>query len=267
MYSIVANEGPGQGKGYYVHNGVGAGHQRKAADAMADGEYTLIVDDIDLDNDTAVDQQTVLGILPDGSTAYAEVRLGSISVTTAPEGGSDGEALRLQTDSNDGRLRLTTVFDQDQYLALGDLDQLSFNFYVEESSTDIHAPVIRLLIDADGDLATTNDRGELVFEWAYQDMGNVPEGEWVAANLSGDDWVAWQRANGTNFDFGDGLASLSDWADADGHSATGGLTFDEDSLVLGYSIAYGSGNGTGVMYVDDVKVAGVTYDFGTDSFF
>jgi hypothetical protein len=166
MVSYIAPEGPSQGRGYFVHKGKGVGHDRKAAEAMADGQYTLIIDGIDHDNPTAVSQTSTPETLADGSTLFTEVRQGRISIGEAPEGGSDGEALRLETDSNDGRLRLTTLFDEDNRIELGELDQLSFDFYVEESSTTIHAPVIRLIIDGDGNLATTADRGELVFEWA-----------------------------------------------------------------------------------------------------
>ena len=267
MVSFVAQEGPGQGRGYYVHNGRGVGHDRKAAEAMADGEYTLIIDGIDHDNPTAVSQTSAPETLADGSTLFTEVRQGRISIGEAPQGGSDGEAVRLETDSNDGRLRLTTLFDADNQIELGELDQLSFDFYVEESSTTIHAPVIRLLIDGDGNLATTADRGELVFEWAYQGLGDVPQDSWQSVDLAGDDWVAWQRSNGLNHDQVANMTTLSDWSDADGFTPTGGVTFNEDSVVLGWSLAYGSGNGTGIMYVDDVQLGGVKYDYGTDSFF
>ena len=267
MVSYVALEGPSHGRGYYVHQGKGVGHDRKAADAMSDGEYTLIIDGVDVDNDTAVDQTSAPETLADGSTLFTEVRLGRISIGEAPEGGSDGDALRLETYSDNGRLRFTTLFDADNRIQLGDLDRLSFDFNVDESTTTIHAPVIRLIVDGDGDLATTADRGELVFEWAYQGLGDVPQDSWQSVDLAGDDWVAWQRANGQNFDQVANMTTLSDWSDADGFTPAGGVTFDEDSTVLGWSIAYGSGNGTGVIYVDDLQVGGVKYDFGSDSFF
>ena len=72
----------------------------------------------------------------------------------------------------------------------------------------------------------------------------------------------------------DGLAALvrpeprpdcqheySDWADANGFTPAGGLHFDENSLILGYSIAFGSGDGTADIYMDNLKVDGVTMDF------
>ena len=267
MVSYVAPDGPGQGRGYYVHNGKGVGHDRKAAEAMEDGQYTLIVDGVDYDNPSSTSQTFGPEDLADGSDLFVEVREGRVSIGEAPEGGSDGEALRLETDSNNGRLRFTTVFDQDNQVALGDLDQLSFDYYVESSDRTDVIPAIRLIIDGDGNLATTADRGELVFEWAYQGLGAVTQDGWLTADLAGGDWVAWQRSNGQNFDQIVNMTEFSDWADADGFTPAGGVHFDENSVVLGWSIAYGSGNGTGVMYVDDLQVGGVKYDFGTDSFF
>ena len=99
MVSYVAPEGPGQGRGYFVHQGKGVGHDRKAAEAMSDGEYTLIIDGVDVDNHTAVDQTSAPETLADGSTLFTEVRLGRISIGEAPEGGSDGDALRLGAPS------------------------------------------------------------------------------------------------------------------------------------------------------------------------
>jgi hypothetical protein len=64
-----------------------------------------------------------------------------------------------------------------------------------------------------------------------------------------------QIANTTEF---------SDWADADGFTPAGGLTFTENSLVLGYSIALGSGNGTNEIYLGHLRVGGVTYDFSIE---
>jgi hypothetical protein len=116
------------------------------------------------------------------------------------------------------------------------------------------SPVLRLTIDADGDLTTTTDRGDLVFEWAYQGYPDAPTGTWSTIDIAGDDLVLWQRSNGQNWDQIVNMTTLSDWQDADGFTPVGGITFDEDSLVLGFSVGLGSGNGTQVMYVDNVEI-------------
>ena len=249
--SSIAVDFPG--RGYTNHKGKGVGHQKRAQEEMADGIYTIQVTGVDVDNPSAASQTSTPTTLIDGSTVVTEVRQGSIS--------TDADGLRLETDSNNGRLRYHTILDGDQQVTLGDLDALNFDYIVHSSDRTDVIPVIRLVIDADGNLATTNDRGELVFEWAYQGLGAVTQGSLQHADLVGGDWVAWQRSLGTNFDQIANMARLSDWADADGHSPAGGIHFDEDSLVLGWSIALGSGNGAGTMSIDNVQFAGVTTDF------
>lgn len=259
--SYIVEEGPGRGKGHTSHgNGKGKGHLKHQQDAMADGEYTIVVDGIDHQNHTPANQTSAPTTLADGSTMITEVREGAITVDDAPGGG--GEALHLVADSNNGRLRLHNVYDADNQFTLGELDELSFNYYIDSSSRTDVIPVIRLIIDGDGNLATTADRGELVFEYAYQGLPATTTDSWQTADLFGDDWVAWQRSNGQNWDQVVNMTELSDWADADGFTPVGGVTFNEDSVVLGWSVALGSGNGSGDMYLDDLNVAGVTMQFG-----
>jgi hypothetical protein len=259
--SYIVEEGPGRGKGHVSHgNGKGKGHEKHAHEAMADGEYTIVVDGIDHQNHTAAGQTGTPATLADGSTMYTEVRDGAITIDDAP--GAHGEALHLDTDSGNGRLRLTNVFDADNRFTLGELDQLSFDYYIDSSDRTDVIPVIRLLIDGDGNLATTADQGELVFEYAYQGLPGTTQDVWRTADLAGDDWVAWQRSGGQNRDQIANMTELSDWADANGFTPAGGVNFNEDSLVLGWSIALGSGNGTNDIYLDNLQVAGVNMQFG-----
>ena len=258
--SHVIEEGPGKGMGHTQHNGKGKGHDKHEHAAMEDGVYEMEIEGISHDNPTPVDQATPQTTLADGSRINTEVRQGSITIGDAP--GTDDDALRLETDSNNGRLRVNVQYDEDNMVTLGELDTLNFDYYIESSTRTDVVPVIRLIVDADGNLATTGDRGELVFEYAYQGFGPTTQGSWQNADLVGGDWVAWQRSFGVNRDQIVNMTEFSDWADADGFTPAGGLHFNENSLVLGYSVAYGSGNGTGVTYVDDLQVGGVTYDFG-----
>jgi hypothetical protein len=211
-------------------------------------------------NPTGVSQTLPQMPMSDGSAVFTEVRDGAITIAQMP---GDGDAVRLETYSNGGgRLRVNVGYDSDERFLLGDLQDLKFDFYVQASDNPDSAPVIRLFVDADGNLATIGDRGELVFERVYQGFGATPIGSKQTADLAGDDWVAWQRSASTNWDQVANMTNLSNWADADGFGANIGLplNFSESSLVLGFAIAYGSGNGTGVMYINNLSVNGVAYD-------
>ena len=257
--SYIVDDHQGKGKGHTQHgNGKGLGHVKHAEDSAADGVYTIRVAGIDHDNPTSANQTSAQTVLADGSKLNTEAREGSITIDSAPGG---GDSLHLVTDSNNGRLRVNVENDADQRITLGDLDELSFDYYIDSSSRTDVIPVIRLIVDADGNLATTGDRGELVFEWAYQGFGSTTQDSWRHVDLVGGDWTAWQRSFGQNRDQIANMTEFSDWADANGYTPAGGLHFDQNSLILGYSIALGSGNGVADIYVDNLKVDGVTMDF------
>lgn len=124
---------------------------------------------------------------------------------------------------------------------LGEITQLTYHWRRDSSSTaagHFH-PVIRLLIDADGNLATTNDRGGLVFERVYNG-GGVVNNTWVAENL-----FAYQGGNGPNlWSFGAGMSTafggynrnLAAW-----RNGFSGSTISSNSAVIGISIGVGSG--------------------------
>ena len=262
--SVVEERGNGNGNavGHTDHGrGKGLGHDKRAAEAMADGEYGLELSGISHVNHTSANSTTGQATLADGTKLNTEARDGEISIRQAPLGGPDGDALFLDTDNANGRLRVNVEFDANNRVKLGELDTLNFDYFIQSSSQTNQIPVIRLLVDADGDLRTTNDRGELVFEYAYQGLGATDQGSWRNADLVGGDWVAWQRSFGQNRDQISNMTELSDWADADGFTPVGGLTFNANSLVLGWSVALGSGNGTNEIFLDDLQVGGVTYDF------
>ena len=232
------------GDGFADKNYPGRGNEMVNQDQMRIGG-------INQDNPTNVNQVSAQTTLADGTKLFTEVRQGSITI--------EGGELRLETDSNDGRLRLTDVYDADQQIRLGDLDELSFDYEIVSSSRTDVLPVIRLLVDADGNLATTADRGELVFEYSYQNGAPLAAGAEGTVDLT--QWVVWQRSFGQNRDQIVNMTGYSDWSDADGFTPAGGLTFNANSLVLGWSVALGSGNGTAVIKLDDLTIGGTTYDF------
>lgn len=251
-----------QGRGHTDHgNGKGKGHEKHADKAMADGVYEMEISGISHVKRTAGDQVSAQVELADGSKLNTEVRFGAIQIVDAPGSQDNGGALLLDTDTDNGRLRVNVEYDADNRVTLGNFDTLEFDYYIESSSRPDVIPVIRLVIDADGNLGTTGDRGELVFEYSYQGLGSTTQDSWQSANLAGSDWMAWQRSFGQNRDQIVNITEFSDWADADGFTPAGGLNFDEGSVVLGVSVALGSGNGANEIYMDNLRVAGVTYDF------
>jgi hypothetical protein len=251
--TLELEPGFGNGKGHPTPKGNAYGLQKQA---MADGHYTLDITGIDATNHTAVDQISAPVTIADGSRLNTEVRAGSITIDAVSTGGD--AALHLITDSADGRLRVNDAFTADQQVKLGELNQLSFEYKVVSSDRTDITPVIRITVDADGNLATTNDRGELVFEYAYQGQGPVPSG-WQQVDLT--TWNAWQRSNGANHDSDPDIVPISTWGSAAGHTANGGIHFDQNSVIVGWSIALGSGNGTTEAYVDHLQVGKVSYDF------
>jgi len=256
--SYIVEEGPGQGKGHYSHgNGKGLGHAKHADKAMADGNYDIVVQGISAANHGPGDILSAPTTLADGTQMATEVRFGSISMGTI--GGED--ALHLQTDSASGRLRVYDGFDANNMFKLGDLDQLSFDYYLASSDRTDVIPVIRIMVDGDGNLATTADQGELVFEWAYQGLGATQTGSWQHVDLAGADWKAWQHSSSGNHDVYPDFRPLSDWSDASGYTPTGGVHFDQNSVVIGWQIALGSGNGTTDAYLDHLVVGGVQTEF------
>jgi hypothetical protein len=141
---------------------------------------------------------------------------------------------------------------------LGDLTSLGYEWYRDSVSTNsaLQHPVIRVLIDADGDLSTTNDRGGLVFEQAYNGSV-VPTDTWVSEDVfaynGGQGANVWNFGLGLGFAFGGYGNSLSKWANGQVSSAV-----NADSAVIGISLGVGSGWGPFKGAVDTV-----TYGFGT----
>jgi len=123
---------------------------------------------------------------------------------------------------------------------LGDLEALSYSWFRKGSSTTTanFQPVVRILVDADGNLATTGDRGGLVFEIAYNGAATAATDTWVNEDIFG-----YNSGAGANlWTFGAGMSfaqegygvKLSDWQ-------AGRATIGAGSEVLGFSMGIGSG--------------------------
>lgn len=146
---------------------------------------------------------------------------------------------------------------------LGDLAGLSYEWLRDSSSTaasHLHA-ALRLIIDADGNLGTTNDRGYLVFERAYNPgVSAVPTDTWVTEDIlsynSGAGAYLWSTG-GLPFTFTYDKTLLK-WMQG---VTNGTTTVNVDSLILGFGSGVGSGWGTYKGAIDNV-----TFVFaGTDT--
>lgn len=116
------------------------------------------------------------------------------------------------------------------------LQSFSYDWYRDSSSTNpaLQHPVIRVLLDRDGNLLTTGDRGGLVFERAYN-SGVVPTDTWVSDTVT----------SSTNvWSFGLGLPFAHD---LDGNSYGYDETLAEwqafmpNAVIIGFSVGVGSG--------------------------
>lgn len=179
---------------------------------------------------------------------YNNVRNGAtVGISTAyPRNGNGSAAFTSLdgTDKADIEFLPGAVNVSGNFVSGGSLGQLSaltgfgYEWYRDSSSTTtahLH-PVIRVLLDADGDLATLGDRGGLVFERVYNG-GGVVDDAWVA------DTVA-STTNLWNFGLGIGFAAninaspyaydatLAEWQ-----------AYFPDAVILGFSSGVGSGWG------------------------
>jgi hypothetical protein len=151
---------------------------------------------------------------------------------------------------------------------LATLQTLAYDWYRDSSSTvasHFH-PALRVLIDADGDLNTTGDRGGLVFERAYNpSVSAVPTDTWNTD-------VVFDKFN-TSVDtkvwsFGLGRAAAADGYGVLFSEWQAGVTAGSHALgtgnavILGYSMGVGSG-WTGTF---DGAVDNLTSRFGGDDF-
>ena len=126
---------------------------------------------------------------------------------------------------------------------------MQYDWYRDSASTNsgVQMPALRILLDLDGNLATTGDRGGLVYEWAYNQAGNATTNTWVTATV-GASTKLWNFGLGLGFEFdidGDGTPydTLTEW------QSSARLA---NASILGFSAGVGSGWGPFVGAVDNI---------------
>lgn len=139
--------------------------------------------------------------------------------------------------------------------AFSTLTSMAYEWYrssVSTATSNLH-PSLRVLLDADGNISTTNDRGGLVFERVYNGLP-TPTDQWTADSV-GAGTNLWNFGLGLGFAFdidGSGYAyddSLAEWQ-----------AYLPSATIIGFSSGIGSGWDTFSGAVDNISwtIAGVT---------
>lgn len=126
---------------------------------------------------------------------------------------------------------------------LGQLGTVQYDWYRDAASVVngwLH-PAFRLIVDADGNIATTNDVVYLIYERCYNFPGcpAAPTNQWVTDSITSTTvlWLWWIGV-GTDFIFN---RTLADYQSGSYSSAPGFTVLNSSSLVLGVSVGVGSG--------------------------
>lgn len=126
---------------------------------------------------------------------------------------------------------------------------MSYDWYRNSSSSNsaVQHPALRILLDLDGNLATTGDRGGLVFERAYNVAGNAPTDVWVSDVVDSSSKL-WNYGLGLGFEFdidGDNTPydTLAEWQASERM---------QRAVIIGFSAGIGSGWGPFDGAVDNI---------------
>lgn len=202
------------------------------------------------------------------------VRSGSTAgITTNYARSGNASAYFNTIDGSTSKADFEIFFSNTTGKTLGNLDSFGYDWYRSSSSTNpaIQMPAMRLYVDADGNLGTTNDTGFLIFEQTYNGA-TLANDTWHTTDIfnyngAGQSADLWQRrfSPGTTIEQYD--TNLQEWIA--GASFSGGLVFSANSVVFGMSFGVGSGwagNFSGA--VDNVTLgfggSSTTYNFEID---
>lgn len=182
------------------------------------------------------------------STTYAQSGNGSVEMrgTLGPAGASS----KADVEYLAGGVNVGGNYFASATLGLfSQFGGMQYDWYRDSSSTNNSGqhPSLRILLDLDGNLATTGDRGGLVFERAYNGGGAVATDTWVTDSVVGSTKL-WNFGLGLGNEFdidGDGTPydTLLEW------QASGRLA---NAVILGFSSGIGSGWGLFSGAVDNI---------------
>lgn len=137
---------------------------------------------------------------------------------------------------------------------LGNVNTVGFDWFRAPGTSAEHlAPAMRLLYDADGNAATTEDRGYLIWEQVYN--GATLQNQWVSSDLQNQ--YFWQRQFSPGNTVEDYDMTLANWIAGMAPTAPG-VPYDQlsaSTAILGIEFGIGSGwAGTFRGFVDNVRI-------------
>ncbi|MCD2518663.1 PEP-CTERM sorting domain-containing protein [Massilia sp. G4R7] len=188
--------------------------------------------------------------LRDVSTGYSSQT--SADITGAQARSGNGSVAMSLTNSS-GKADYVYTWGYMGGRTLGNLSTLGFDWMrAGGGSAAAHLqPAMRLLYDADGNAATTNDRGYLIWEQHYQGVA-TPTDTWVSSDIL--DGYFWQRKFSPGTTVEDFDITLDGWAAG---TVPNGAVYDvlsASTAILGIEFGIGSGwNGSFSGYVDNVR--------------
>ena len=139
--------------------------------------------------------------------------------------------------------------------SLSILDSMSYDWYrngTSAAAANLH-PSLRVLLDRDGDIATTGDRGGLVFERSYNNA-TTPVDQWISDTVTSSTFL-W------NFGLGLGnVANINSTAYAYDSTLADWKAYMPNAVIIGFSSGVGSGWGQFTGAVDNISwsIAGIT---------
>lgn len=195
-----------------------------------------------------------LGNYRDVSTGFTSTTVAAITGTQAR--GGNGSVEMSSTDGS-GKADYIYAWGFQPGRTLGTLNALSFDYFVDSATVGNFAPALRLSYDADGNAATTTDRGYLVWEQAYNGSTVVAKNQWVMAGILGDNFWQRQFSPGNTVERFD--ITLAEWLAGEVASPVADI-LSADTAILGIEVGIGSGwANTSRTFFDTVS-----FRFGTE---
>lgn len=141
----------------------------------------------------------------------------------------------------------------------GNLQQYTFSWLRDSDSTVAghFAPAARMYFANDtnnnGTIDIGDQRGSLVYEWAYNSGGAAPTDSWITTDVT--EANLWMRTT-VNLDIAGGWLTVAEWMDPNVAKPVGAFAINADTWLYGLEFSLGSGwAGTADMAVDKAALS------------